>query len=529
MKPQHLFIFVMMLWGVSHAYDACYPHQVHISLGDAYYNVMYNYNSELSGNEPNSSVIIIWQTNDACQDSNLLHIFSEDHSYDQTFIGENFYHESINLFINESTATKQGPEGNYTSTSHTAYIYNLKYGVAYTYELKYGDIIVGPYTFTLPDPSPNSTEPMKFVIYADIDTQEKGNHTIDYLTQLVHKDRNAFTAQLLLGDVAYDIYNDLGLRGEYFFNTVQNFSAVWPMMFTPGNHEWYANYSLINFRTRMPLHNKTSNQYFSFNIGKIHFITANIDYFVENADATEKYNMLAWLRKDLEYANSTRDVRPWIVAMTHRAIYCSENSPDDKPWKRCYNFYNNYSDFEELWDSFKVDLVLQAHMHFWERMGPVSKNNSAPYYSPSEDTGKHSIINPQAPVYTLDGSAGNNYFMVKNMSPLANYSINHDTDIAFSTLSLVNDSCLLYEHIRSSDGAVIDYFYLMKGSQYPYPKTPGTKKTHNIWLLMGVVAGIALAAFIGYKKWWKRKIMSEREVPLQKTEMMDIKVNELII
>jgi hypothetical protein len=39
-----------------------------------------------------------------------------------------------------------------------------------------------------------------------------------------------------------------------------------------------------------------------------------------------------------------------------------------------------------------------------------------PYYSPPDDIAKHYIINPQAPVYTLDGSAGNNYYMVSQPS-----------------------------------------------------------------------------------------------------------------
>lgn len=41
--------------------DYCYPDQVHISLGDAYYNSWNNFSSvkeEIS----NSSVIIVWQT-----------------------------------------------------------------------------------------------------------------------------------------------------------------------------------------------------------------------------------------------------------------------------------------------------------------------------------------------------------------------------------------------------------------------------------------------------------------------------------
>jgi hypothetical protein len=51
-------------------------------------------------------------------------------------------------------------------------------------------------------------------------------------------------------------------------------------------------------------------------------------------------------------------------------------------------------------------------------MGPIALNQSAPYYSPPDDTGKHYIMNAEAPIYTIDGSAGNGYFMIRDPSKL---------------------------------------------------------------------------------------------------------------
>ena len=39
--------------------DACMPQQIHIALGDLYYNYMYNFSSG-SGDSLNSSVTIVW-------------------------------------------------------------------------------------------------------------------------------------------------------------------------------------------------------------------------------------------------------------------------------------------------------------------------------------------------------------------------------------------------------------------------------------------------------------------------------------
>jgi len=42
--------------------DYCYPDQVHISLGDAYYNSLSNFTQISGDGNGNNSVYIVWQT-----------------------------------------------------------------------------------------------------------------------------------------------------------------------------------------------------------------------------------------------------------------------------------------------------------------------------------------------------------------------------------------------------------------------------------------------------------------------------------
>jgi len=118
----------------------------------------------------------------------------------------------------------------------------------------------------------------------------------------------------------------------------------------------------------MPLYNKTANHYFSFNLGRIHFLAVNYDWYYNNANNPQiQKDMMDWLHNDLTQATKTRDQRPWIIVLTHRPIYCSYNSLSDLPWKRCYNFPTNFSIFDDLWYEYRVDWVMQAHVHYWER------------------------------------------------------------------------------------------------------------------------------------------------------------------
>jgi hypothetical protein len=50
-------------------------------------------------------------------------------------------------------------------------------------------------------------------------------------------------------------------------------------------------------------------------------------YFIHNQDYTcDQYH---WLLKDLTAANKNRDATPWIIAMGHRPMYCSNSNFDD--------------------------------------------------------------------------------------------------------------------------------------------------------------------------------------------------------
>ena len=86
-----------------------------------------------------------------------------------------------------------------------------------------------------------------------------------------------------------------------------------------------------------------------------------------NANSTIGEEMMDWVNSDLGQANTTRTERPWIIVIVHRPLYSSYNSPTDLPNKRCYAFYNTYDAFEPLYLDYKVDWVMAAHVHYWER------------------------------------------------------------------------------------------------------------------------------------------------------------------
>jgi len=443
--------------------DYCYPDQVHISLGDAYYNSQYGFNASV--NEPNSTLMIVWQTQANCDIFYVMIKSKEDSSFVLNVTAKDIWIEFLNETISVDM-NKNGQNGSYATYSHTAMISNLIPGKSYNYEIfqTNGPTSAGPFTFTLPAISAKDQDgPISFVVYGDVDTAGN-NITYDALKSLQDKNPNALAFQMFLGDLGYEIFSDNGLRGEYCYNGWQALHSSWPFMVTPGNHERYKNFTFLNFRTRMPLYNKTKNHYYSFNVGKMHIIALNYYLYDQETDFIRE-QMFEWMEADLAAANATRNERPWIIITTHQPIYCSLNDPDDQPRKRCFNFYERYSRFDEIYYKYRVDLVLQGHAHIWERTTPLYQNKTQNYETYSEGQKKNFIINPKAPVYTLESATGNSYYMGRS-GEYENYTVNINETLGYTIVTVVNGSSIRYEHFASKTGELLDYFYLNKGDEY---------------------------------------------------------------
>ncbi|KAL3860487.1 hypothetical protein ACJMK2_010609 [Sinanodonta woodiana] len=208
---------------------------------------------------------------------------------------------------------------------------------------------------------------------------------------------NSYIAIWHIGDMAYDLTSENGQAGDRFMQLIQPFAANISYMTSPGNHEIYGDF--IHYRTRfsmpglewpMPL----TKMWYSYDIGLVHFISYSTEvYFIHNEDyACTQFD---WLLDDLIKANKKRDKRPWIIAMGHRPMYCSNNNADD-----CTNrFISRWvkHGLERLFHAQGVDLIIEAHEHSYERLWPLYDEK---VYATSYD-------DPRASVHVISGAAGN--------------------------------------------------------------------------------------------------------------------------
>ncbi|WP_298703072.1 metallophosphoesterase family protein [uncultured Veillonella sp.] len=123
--------------------------------------------------------------------------------------------------------------------------------------------------------------------------------------------------------------------------------------------------------------NMSRRAYYSYDYGDVHFVVLNTQ-FNEMDEAYRDAVMneeLAWLRSDL-----AATTKPWKVVLMHKDTfrYPYTKNPNIEP-----GFNELAHMFMPIFDEYKVDLVLSAHLHMYRRRGHVEdfkRSETGPSY-----------------------------------------------------------------------------------------------------------------------------------------------------
>ena len=198
-----------------------------------------------------------------------------------------------------------------------------------------------------------------------------------YLREIKNDNRQTDVV-LLLGDNAYPN----GTEQEYqtnFFNIYQDHflknNVLWAV---PGNHEYYAinrnsrdipYFKLFSFPQNAEAGGvpSGSEMYYSFDYANVHFVALDSDGIEEGrfrlSDTLGR--QVQWLKKDLA-ANR----QPWTIVTFHHPPF-TKNSHDSDAELELSEIRRNLT---PILERFKVDLVITAHSHLYERSRPMREH-----------------------------------------------------------------------------------------------------------------------------------------------------------
>jgi len=228
--------------------------------------------------------------------------------------------------------------------------------------------------------------PIRYGVIADMGYGEKSDDTVKQLTSLVEKGQ--IDVIVHSGDLGYaDGYQP---HWDVFFNKIEPIASKVPYMVTPGNHEFWGNFSAYKHRFFMPPAKdgsgviNTESMYYSWNSGYAHFVALNSETCIDTGNFDE--DMLNWAERDMKGVNRTET--PWVISHFHRPMYCTSDHDCDFTSAGHLRL-----EAEKMFNEVNVDLLLSGHVHSYERTTPVKAGKVMPQ-------GK-------APVYILQGASGN--------------------------------------------------------------------------------------------------------------------------
>ncbi|XP_047311679.1 purple acid phosphatase 15-like [Impatiens glandulifera] len=291
---------------------------------------------------------------------------------------------------------------NYTSgIIHHVRLTGLKAKTLYYYRC--GDPSVAAmskvYHFTtMPESSPGSY-PSRIAMVGDLGLTYNTTSTISHLTS------NNPDLVILVGDATYanlyltngtgadcyscsfphsPIHETYQPRWDYWGRFMQPLLSRVPIMAVEGNHEHEqqgGGVSFAAYNTRFAFPSKesgsSSTMYYSFDAGGIHFLM--LGAYINYNKSGDQYK---WVKRDLEKVDRKRT--PWLVASWH------------PPWYNSYKAHYREAEcmklaFEDLLYKHRVDLVVNGHVHAYERSNRVYNYK----------------LDPCGPVHITIGDGGN--------------------------------------------------------------------------------------------------------------------------
>ncbi|CAK72337.1 unnamed protein product (macronuclear) [Paramecium tetraurelia] len=496
-----VFIILILLLGGSQS-QGCQPYGVRLFLG--------HYFSYLRNSQ--DLIRVVFNTEKECKDQFILELVDNKLGH-KLMISQITYYDTQLLNMTQIYEKNETTHFTYETFIHTFKVglnnIDLNASTTYDYTIisKQNQILSGPHRFDIPW----AESEQKMIVFGDMDSnwvQNYSKDTFDWLENQVKADKRYDTV-LFTGDMAYDLESKNCQQGDNWLRNLSVFTSRYPFMAAPGNHDWgnntYFDFFRANFGSLFLKEYNTQhylNDFFSFDVGMVHFIQFNPIKAVYQNDI---YNItpliVEQMRNDLIQANYNREKVPWIIVYTHYPIYCAVPKND-----QCINNFKYLSAFEDMLVEFKVDLYLSGHVHTYQRNKPYYKNTTAKYIQ------KDNIISQyQYPVQIIEGAGGTDYGEQNSTYPDSPFMEIQNPNHGVGIITVKNSTHLYFEHITVADNKVIDSIWLDRSSD----KTKTTTRDGfevAMWVIFSVlivITGVSIYYKSNQGKKLKSKLLEE--------------------
>ena len=227
-----------------------------------------------------------------------------------------------------------------------------------------------------------------------------------------------------LGDNSYE------LTGDCWLNLIQPISKIIHIAF--GNHD--ASPDLVNQYLK---YFKLVRTFYSFNFKNIHFVTIDT-----NSPLDINSEQYKFVKNDLEKASSNKSIG-WIIPFFHIPAYTTPSGerilslfPTEPFAVTSYDLLRNT--YQPLFDKYRINIVLQAHAHNYQRSYPILFNQSSPSNPIITNKDSNFYHSPKGEIFLTVGTGGRSLHQFLVNKPT--YVITEeDTKHGFLSLKFTNN------------------------------------------------------------------------------------------
>ena len=241
---------------------------------------------------------------------------------------------------------------------------------------------------------------------------------------------------LALGDYSYE------KTATCWLNLIKPVESITKINF--GNHE--DSDSLLNSYLS---HFSLTKQFYSYDIQNVHVLTMSTEEKFETD--SEQYSFVV---NDLRNAANNPDTK-WIIVNMHYPFYASPNTCKESD---CAGNEEYREIYHPLFDKYGVDLVLQGHVHNYQRSYPLNFNQESSSKPLVTSTSKADYQNPNGVIFAIVGTGGVNFHGLSGSAPFMAYQ----QDSKFGILDMHFSDNKLDAKFVTNDGSTLDHFSMSK-------------------------------------------------------------------
>ena len=245
----------------------------------------------------------------------------------------------------------------------------------------------------------------------------------------------------------------LGL-GDYSYQSSANcfISRVNPidenMAIAIGNHENSGSEDLNKYLSHF---GGLTRQYYSFNVQNVHFLVMATEISYSSGSAQHTF-----VKNDLAAASSNPDI-DWIVVFFHKPMYSSSNSCSSSS---CSGVSSLRDTYHALFDQNGVDLVLEGHVHDYQRSAPIKFNANSKSNPIVTNNNLNTYNDPEGEIHVIVGTGGVNFHELEGQKSFIKSQ--QDDKFGHLNVALTNNGKTLTGKFIANDNTVMDQFTITK-------------------------------------------------------------------